>query len=533
LRRLLVAVAKDIRVLLIKLADRLHNMRTIDALDPRRIERLSRETLEIYTPLANRMGMSTIRMELEDLSFRHLMPEKYEEIQKLMEDLVGSRKKALDEAATVVTENLAEAGIVASVTGRTKAVYSVYKKMTRQNRPIDEIFDLLAMRILVLSARDCYGALGIVHTLWRPIPRRFKDYVAMPKPNLYQAIHTTVIGPGNGPLEIQIKTHQMHLTAEEGIAAHWKYKSSGTVDERLGWLKRILEWQREAVTAEEFMDSLRIDLYSDQVFVLTPKGDILELPAGSTPIDFAYAIHTAVGAKLVGAKVDGRIVPITTRLSSGSVVEIITSPNAHPSRDWLDAVRTPRARQKIRHFLKDRETEDHKLRDAVSDAPKKMPREVKPGKPAPAKKGEAAVIIEGVSDLVVRFGKCCNPVPGDPILGYLSRGRGVSVHRSNCPNAAALSGETARFVTATWAGSDGRCAAGIEVEGGDRIGLLADITQVIAREGGNIIQADIRTKEIGRDLFVVEVKNAEHLSAIIEKLKEIKGISRVSRAGPQ
>ena len=591
IRRMLVAVARDIRVLLIKLADRLHNMRTIDALKEEKIERLSRETLEIYAPLANRMGMSTIRSELEDLSFKHLMPEKYGEVETQMATLLGERKKSLDEAGAVVVEKLAEAGIQANVQSRTKAVYSVYKKMMRQKRPIDEIFDLLAMRILVTNARDCYGALGIIHTIWKPIPRRFKDYIAMPKPNMYQAIHTTVIGPGEGALEIQIKTHAMHLTAEEGIAAHWKYKSDGTVDDRLGWLKHILEWQREAVTAEEFMDSLRIDLYSDQVFILTPKGDIIELPAGSTPIDVAFAIHTEIGFKIAGARVDGRMAPISTRLTSGAVVEILTAPTARPSLDWLDAVRTPRARQKIRHYLKERGSEELRRKGAdllqaainrarlgvsvaqrseeivqlaeemsyqeletlleaigfgsesaegvtrrLTDKMRAKPVPMAPAavaKPGKGDGGPASVVVEGIGDLVIRFGKCCNPVPGDAIIGYLSRGRGVSIHRANCPNAMALSGETARFVNASWVGRDGRFAASIEVQGGDRIGLLADLTAAIAKEGGNITLADVRTREVGRDLFVVEVTSADHLEKILNALRSVQGVQKVTRASPR
>ncbi len=601
LRRMLVAVARDIRVLLIKLADRLHNMRTIDALDPSRVERLSRETLEIYAPLAYRMGMSTVKSELEDLSFRHLMPEKYAELAGGMEQLVGERRQHLADAVELLKKRLAEAGVNATVSSRTKEVYSTYKKMMRQNRPLTEIFDLLGMRVLVSTAKDCYGALGIAHTLWKPMPRRFKDYIAMPKPNLYQALHTTVFGPANTPLELQIKTHQMHLTAEEGIAAHWKYKAAGSVDERLGWLKRILEWQREAVTPEEFMDSLRIDLFADQVFVLTPKGDILELPAGSTPIDAAYAIHTELGHRLTGAKVDGRMIPIFSRLNSGAVIEIITSPQAKPSLDWLDHVRTPRARSKIRHHLKERQGEElrrrggellqaalNKLRAGVSvaqrdepiqkaaekltygdldglleaigfgsesaeSAARKIADEVRreaaqsagavaaatpalsealaEGRGARARAEVGTVVVEGMSDLVIRFGRCCNPVPGDEIIGYLSRGRGVSIHRTSCPNSRALAGESARLVKASWSRQDGKFSAGISVEGSDRIGLLADITTVIAREGGNIRQAEVRTRGIGRDLFVVEVENAAHLVRIMRALEGVTGVRRVVRSG--
>jgi GTP pyrophosphokinase len=591
LRKMLVAIARDIRVLLIKLADRLHNMRTIGALDPARIERLSRETLEIYAPLANRMGMSTIRTELEDLGFRHLLPAKYREIEETLRFLVGERKKPLDEAVALLKERLAEAGLKAEVASRAKEIYSIYKKILRQNRPIEEIFDLLAMRVLLSNVRDCYHALGIVHTLWTPLPRRFKDYIAMPKPNMYQSLHTTVLGPDQSPLEIQIKTHEMHLTAEEGIAAHWKYKSDGSVDERFEWLRRLLDWQRESVSAEEFMDSLRINLYSDQVFIMTPKGDIVELPSGSTPIDVAYAIHTDLGNRIAGARVDGRMVPITSRLSSGAIVEILTTPGARPSRDWLDVVRTPRARQKIRHHLKERDAVELRRRggellqaalqrfetglsvpqkseplvrlaeegpyrtldgllEAIgfgsesaesvarrllekSRAESRPVERIPAPRPAVAMGASGPVVIEGMTDLVIRFGKCCNPVPGDEIVGYLSRGRGVAIHRVNCPNALALMGEAARIVKASWASAEGGFEAGITVESEDRIGLLADLTGAITREGGDIRSAEIRTKGGGRDLFVVLVRDGEHLNRLIRNLAAVDGVRRVSRSSPR
>lgn len=591
LRKMLVAIARDIRVLLIKLADRLHNMRTIDALDPARIERLSRETLEIYAPLANRMGMSSIRTELEDLGFRHLMPEKYREIEESLRFLVGERQKSLEAAVALLRERLAEAGLKAEVASRAKEIYSVHKKMLRQNRPIEEIFDLMAMRVLLPSVRDCYHALGIVHTLWTPVPRRFKDYVAMPKPNMYQSLHTTVLGPDRNSLEIQIKTHEMHLTAEEGIAAHWKYKSDGSVDERFDWLRRLLDWQREAVSAEEFMDSLRINLYSDQVFIMTPKGDIIELPAGSTPIDVAYAIHSDLGNRIAGARVDGRMAPITSRLVSGAIVEILTTPGARPSRDWLDAVRTPRARQKIRHHLKERDAEELRRRggellqtalqrfapglsvpqrsepltrfaeagpyrtfeglleaigfgtESAEGVARRLAETPRPeewsgaklpaARPAPSAAAGGPVVIEGMTDLVIRFGKCCNPVPGDKIVGYLSRGRGVAIHRVNCPNALALMGEAARIVQAAWARTEGGFEAGITVESEDRLGLLADLTGTITREGGDIRSAEIRTKGEGRDLFVVLVRDGEHLNRLIRSLAEVQGVRRVARASPR
>ena len=587
LRRMLVAVARDIRVLLIKLADRLHNMRTISALDKNRVERISRETLEIYAPLANRMGMSTIKSELEDLSFKHLMPDKYREVSEAINANVGKRAHLLTDAVEQMQKQVRDSGISAQIASRSKEIYSVYKKMLRQKRPIEEIFDLLAMRVLVSSVKECYTVLGIAHNLWTPIPGRFKDYIGTPKPNMYQAIHTTVIGPGDGPIEIQIKTHEMHNTAEEGIAAHWKYKSEGAIDERLGWLRRILDWQRESLSAQEFMDSLRIDLYDDQVFVLTPKGDIFELPKGATPIDMAYAVHSDIGKHLSGAKVNGRMVPITTRLTSGAVVEIITLNSAKPSRDWLNFVRTPRARQKIRHHLKENESKELKKRgsellqaalnnfklnlsvakksseiiDAIKAAgfkelesaleaigfgnesaeaiARKIAERKNPTviaqKPISRQEQKSSagsnVIVDGFDGLFVRFSKCCNPVPGDKIIAYLSRGRGVAIHKNDCPNITDLSNEPARIRKAEWSGKTGKFSAAVLIEGSDRIGLLADITQAIAKEGGNILSADIKTKEKGKDNFVIEVNDAEHLSRLIEALKDVEGVCFVARAG--
>ena len=584
-RRMFVAVARDIRILVIKLADRLHNMRTIGFLRPDKIERISRETLEIYAPLADRMGMHTIRMELEDLSFRHLMPDKYAEIAAAQKAILGERQNLMEEATRILTARLGEAGIEAKVISRTKEIYSIYRKMQKQGRKIEEIYDLLAMRILVETLRDCYGALGIVHTLWKPIPMRFKDYIAMPKANMYQSLHTTVFGPSEGPLEIQIRTHQMHLVAEEGIAAHWKYKASAPVDERLGWLKQILEWQRDAVTPREFMDSLRTDLYSERVFVLTPKGRIIELPAGGTPIDVAFHIHTEVGAHITGARVDGRLVPINSELKSGAVVEILTSPTAKPSRDWLDIVKSPRARSKIRHLLREKGADDlrrhgaellqqalskARLRHSVAQRSEELlklsaqmayesfdalleaigfgsesaqtvanrlltyeEKQAKRGEkesPAVKPKDHDEVLIEGMSDMMIRYGHCCNPMPGDAIMGYLSRGRGVTVHRANCPNLKSLASESARFVKASWSRGTGKFTAGIKVDSADRIGLLADLTQAIAKEGGNIVSAEIKTKGISRDSFCIEVSSSEHLDRIIKAMEGVDGVHRVERA---
>lgn len=586
LRRMLVAIARDVRVLVIKLADRLHNMRTIGALEAEKVARLSLETLEIYAPLSNRMGMNSFQIELEDLAFRNLMPDKYEEIESGIQKLLGERKQNMKKTTELVEYRLRDAGITAAVSSRTKEVYSVYKKMVRQGCPVDQVFDLLAMRVLVSAVRDCYASLGIVHTIWKPMPRRFKDYIAMPKPNLYQALHTTVIGPDSAPLEIQIKTQEMHLTAEEGIAAHWKYKSNEPVDEKLGWLKTILDWQRDAVSSKEFMDSLRRDLFTDQVFVITPKGDIIELPAGSTPIDMAFHIHTEVGRRVSGARVDGRLVPITTELRSGQVVQIVTSPSGKPSRDWLDVVKSPRARQKIRYFLKEdgsdelrrhgakllqaaldkehlnlsvaKESQElveaigksvHKEVDVLLEAigfgtesadvvvrklfakDRELPRMKR--KAVRTEKGENSVVIDGISDMMVRFSGCCTPVPGDEIIGYLSRGRGVTIHRANCPGLKHIANDAARFVEARWAGSAGPLVAKILIESEDRIGGLADITAAIAKHNGNIVSADIKTEDVARDIFLVEVSDVDHLGRIIREIESLKHIRHVARSGPE
>ncbi|RMH59001.1 MAG: bifunctional (p)ppGpp synthetase/guanosine-3',5'-bis(diphosphate) 3'-pyrophosphohydrolase [Candidatus Hydrogenedentota bacterium] len=591
LRRLLVAVAKDVRVLLIKLADRLHNMRTITFLPREKRERISRETLEIYAPLANRMGMSAIQAELEDLGFKHADPELYGQVARQVEGLVGQRRESLREAVEILRRELKRAGIEAEVTARTKEIYSVYRKMQRRNRPIGEIFDLLGMRVLVRTVKECYAALGIVHSLWHPMSRRFKDYIALPKPNMYQAIHTTVLGPGEGPLEIQIKTHQMHLTAEEGIAAHWQYKADGPVDERLGWLRQILEWQRDAVTPQEFMDSLKIDLYPDQVFVLTPKGDIIELPAGATPIDLAYQIHTEIGDHISGAKADGRIIPITSRLTSGTVIEVLTSKNAHPSRDWLDVVATPKARQKIRHYLKEKGADDlrrhglHLLqaelnrrhikmtlgpgseslatlaermnysnsealleavgfgRESVAgvinrlETPREVGRRSSAEKKTSLRRREGAtenIIIEGTEGLIVRIAGCCHPVPGDPILGYISRGRGVTVHHASCSNIRLMAEretEKGRFVEASWGRGRGRYAADIRVECDDRIGILAELTRVFASQNASVLSASVKTAEIGHDLFTVAIDSPEHLDRILEALRRVPGVRDARRQG--
>ncbi|MBL4889447.1 MAG: bifunctional (p)ppGpp synthetase/guanosine-3',5'-bis(diphosphate) 3'-pyrophosphohydrolase [Candidatus Lindowbacteria bacterium] len=586
MRRMLVAIAKDVRVLLIKLADRLHNMRTISHLDRERIERLSRETLEIYAPLANHMGMNTFQIELEDLAFKNLEPEKYKAIQNGMETLLGERQKLMQEATKLVEYQLNSSGIKATVSHRQKEIYSVFRKMERQNAPMSQIFDLLAMRLLVHTVRDCYDALGTIHTIWKPIPRRFKDYIAMPKTNMYQSLHTTVIGPGDGPLEIQIKTREMHLNAEEGIAAHWKYKSDEPVDDCMGWLKQILDWQRDAVSAKDFMDSLRSDLFSDQVFVITPKGDIYELSAGSTPIDVAFRIHTEVGRHIAGARVDGKIVPITTALKSGQVIDIITSPSAKPSRDWLDVVKSSRARQKIRQILREEGSDDlrrhgatvlqnaldrnrillsvskpsrelvelsgamhyqdldallesigfgtesaesivRRLKPADDQTPAYTPRRrTKPNK-------DSAIEIEGHRDFLTRFSGCCTPIPGDDIIGYLSRGRAVTIHRVDCPTFKNLDAEQARFVDAKWTAQSGPYVAKILVECDDRVGGLADVSTAIAKHAGNIISAEIKTQDIGRNFFLVEVVDTKHLEKILKEIEKVKGVlhARRSRMG--
>ncbi|MFZ5626886.1 MAG: RelA/SpoT family protein, partial [Bacillota bacterium] len=522
-RKMLLAMARDIRVILIKLADRLHNMRTLKFQSPRKQKEIAAETLDIYAPLANRLGIFRIKWELEDLSLRYLEPEMYYELVERIAKKRTEREALINQVIKELSERLAAVGIGAEISGRPKHFYSIYKKMWQQQKDLSEIYDLIAVRVIVDNVKDCYGTLGIVHTLWTPVPGRFKDYIAMPKQNMYQSLHTTVIGPNGEPLEVQIRTWEMHRTAEYGIAAHWRYKEGikepGELDEKLTWLRQILEWQRELGDAKEFIENLKIDLFDESVFVFTPKGDVIELPAGSVPIDFAYRIHTDVGHRCVGAKVNGKIVPLDYKLKNGDIVEIITSRQAAPSRDWLQLVQTPQAKNRIKQWFKREKREENILRGrellekearkagleledikqerlqeicrkftvsspedllaAVGDGtftavqvlnkikelkeerekaqrPKTAASELQEAQDVvkPWKGGGRAnqgIMVLGMDNLLVRLARCCSPVPGDPIVGYVTRGKGVSVHRADCHNVVNFQEtEKERIIEVTW-----------------------------------------------------------------------------------
>jgi GTP diphosphokinase / guanosine-3',5'-bis(diphosphate) 3'-diphosphatase len=597
LRKMIIAMARDIRVLVIKLADRLHNMRTVGHLPRDKQEAKAVETLEIYAPLAHRLGIHQIKWQLEDLSFATLHPKQFEEIIRLVEERQPARDSFISEVEEQLAQALKETKIKAEVTGRPKHFWSVYEKMVRRSRELDEIFDLAGVRVLVDTVRDCYGALGTIHALWKPVPGRFKDYVAMPKFNMYQSLHTTVVGPGGTPVEIQIRTHAMHRTAEYGIAAHWKYKEAGKgkADADLSWLQRMLDWQKELSDPREFMESLRIDLYQDEVFVFTPKGDVLSFPRGATPIDFAYSIHTEVGHRCAGARINGKLVPLDSQLESGDTVEVLThkSPTAAPSRDWLSLVRTPRARSKIRQwFSRERRVDAiekghdelvRTLRKAGlptqrvmgSDEMRAVAAEMKfpsleamqaaigdghasaqsvvqrlqheladeepsvltPPQPVRMRPpGEHGVVVKGLDDVLVRLARCCTPVPGDAIIGFVTRGRGVSVHRADCPNGKALARDSERIMEVAWdARSPRSFTASILVEAIDRTKLLRDITTAISDLGVNILSSSSTTNPRTRMAalkFTVELADASHLEHILQSVKRVAAVFDAYRLVP-
>ena len=590
-RKMIVAMATDIRVILIKLCDRLHNMRTLCYLGKQKQIQKAKETLEVYAPLAHRLGIYNMKWQLEDLAFATLHPRKYAEIQLWVSQRRADREDYVEEAAEFLSDELAKAGIRAEITGRAKHFYSIYDKMSRRGKEFNEIFDLTALRVLVESVKDCYGAVGIIHSLWKPIPGRFKDYVAMPKFNLYQSLHTTVIGTHGKPLEIQIRTFDMHQTAEFGVAAHWLYKEKGDRPaDKLAWLRQMMEWQSETGDPREFMDTLRIDLFEDEVFVFTPKGDVKSLAAGSTPIDFAYAVHTDVGNHCVGAKVNGRIVPLHTKLRSGDIVEVITSKSGRgPSRDWLGVVVTPRARQKVRQFFRREEREDseHSGRDLLQEmlrreglpaqkilsakvfgqivkevgyrrpealytaigsgripvrtvvnkvlqhadtmkeavpTPDVMPIEPSTVSQTAGVSGEFGIAVEGMKDIVVRMAKCCKPIPGDDIVGYISLGKGVTIHRRDCKNARALIKHSERFTNVSWQGlGDLAFRVEIQVEALDRNHLLEDLARTLSDSGVNIITGSVQTLSDGvvRDRFTIEVGDVHQLDNILANIRAI------------
>ena len=602
LRKMIIATATDLRVLLIKIADRLHNMRTLAPLRSEKRELIARETLDIYAPLAHRLGMYAVKWELEDLAFEQLHPKRYEEIEALVQQRQPEREALLVEVCNQISKKMREVKIKAEVSGRPKHLYSIYQKIVLKGKEFEDIFDLVGIRVVVDSVRDCYAALGAIHTLYTPVPGRFKDYIAMPKFNMYQSLHTTLMGPGGRPIEVQLRTTAMHRAAELGIAAHWLYKErhqhTKLPQEEIAWLRRVMDWQRESADPREFMETLKIDLYADEVFVFTPKGDVLALPRGATPLDFAYAIHTEVGHRTVGARVNGRLLPLAQQLESGDSVEIITTKGpASPSRDWLQIVKTPRARNKIRQWFARERREDalaqgrealiaglrkqglavdriHKqgfvakiaedLRYADTDAlyvaigeghlstqtvtsrllrlidPEPVDTselEVEPPRRRPAARPRGkGVIVEGHDDLLVRLARCCTPVPGDPIVGFMTRGRGVSVHRQGCPNAKVLSQTDQERMIDVWWDEQQKSTflAGIHIEALDRTKLLRDVISVISDQGLSILSSSTRT---GRDgianlTFTFELADPNHLQHVIESVRRIESVFDAYRIVP-
>jgi guanosine-3',5'-bis(diphosphate) 3'-pyrophosphohydrolase len=603
-RKMMVAMASDIRVILIKLADRLHNMRTIGAMPKQKQIEKAKETLDIYAPIAHRLGIHAIKWELEDLAFAALHPRKYTEIKGLVNQQRTERERYVSEAGAYLARELDALGIDAEISGRAKHFYSIYSKMTRKGREFNEIYDLTAMRVIVDSVKDCYGGVGVIHSLWKPLPGRFKDWVAMPKFNMYQSLHTTVIGPEGRPLEIQIRTREMHDLAEFGIAAHWLYKQDRAADDdKLRWLKRLLDWQQELSDPKEFMDTLRVDLFEDEVFVFTPKGEVKSLAAGATPLDFAYEVHTDVGHRCVGAKVNGRIVPLSYELRSGDIVEVLTSKRERgPSRDWLALVKTTRARNKIRQWFKSESRKDteHAGRELLQDHLKKqgLPAQRIVGSPLLAdviremgfrkgdefyialgaakisptvvvnkvmqrlKQGEAAeaaptaaddllqtrprrerrptsstkfgISVDGVDDVMLRLAKCCRPVPGDPIVGYVSLGRGITIHREDCPNVEVLRKDPDRFTPVSW---DGESSTSFKVElhidGWDRHRLLEDLSRTFSEAGINIVEARCTSNPpMIKNRFVIEVADTKTLDSTINRLRNIESVFDAYRVTP-
>jgi GTP diphosphokinase / guanosine-3',5'-bis(diphosphate) 3'-diphosphatase len=590
IRKMFLAMAEDIRVVLIKLADRLHNMRTLASLPPEKQLRIARQTMEIYAPLAERLGIWQIKWELEDLAFKYLEPVRYRELARLLDTRRKARVTFIERAIEALGPALREAGIEADLQGRAKHLYSIDKKMQRKGAEFGEIYDVYAVRVLVDEVKDCYAALGVVHSLWKPIPGQFDDYIAVPKNNFYQSLHTAVIALDGKPLEIQIRTHQMHQVSEVGIAAHWRYKegskSDREYDAKLAWLRQLMDWQRDVSDASEFVEGIKLDVFQDQVFVFTPKGDIKDLPAGATPLDFAYRIHTDVGHRTIGAKVNNRLVPLDYRLRNGDIVEIVTTKAEHgPSRDWMNIVRTTHAREKIRQWFKrkdrdenivhGRESLERELRrlarttvsqvgsdrvldvartfnfdtvddfyaaigyGAVSaqtavtrlgvldDAELTLPA-VAPPQP-PARTG--GVRVKGVGDLLTRFANCCHPIPGDPIVGFITRGKGVTVHLRTCPTVI-NEREVSRLIEVEWESEATQTyPIAIRVEGFDRTGMLNDITQVVAEHKVNIIAAAVH---VNPDHTVVatatlQVASVAQLAKVMSRIEQLKDVTSVQR----
>lgn len=603
-RKMFIAMARDIRVIVIKLADRLHNMRTLKYQSEESQRRISHETLEIFCPIAHRLGISAIKWEMEDIALRYLNPQQYYRIANLMHKKRAEREQFIDNVIERIQEKLDEMGIQAELSGRPKHIYSVFNKMSVKNKQFNEIYDLLAIRIIVDNIKDCYATLGIIHTLWKPMPGRFKDYIAMPKANMYQSLHTTVVGPNGEPTEVQIRTVDMHRTAEFGIAAHWAYKEgsgAGDFDNKMTFFREILELQHEAKDASEFVESLKMDFFSDLVFVFTPKGEVIELPAGSVPLDFAYRIHTEVGNRTIGAKVNGRIVPLDHQLKTGDIIEILTSKHSYgPSQDWLKIAQSSHARSKIKQWFKKEKREENveKGRDMLErelkrlgvepsdwmsddkmiEAAKKfafndiedmlsaigfggitaaqictklteklrkeqeeanlleLTSEMKEIKAPPEKRSRPTngVCVKGIDNLLVRFARCCNPVPGDDIVGYVTRGRGVSVHRSDCANLPATGDgeEAARVIEVDWESSvEANYSVDIEVTGHDRNGLLNEVLQAVSESKTNISAVTGRSdkNKMAMIHMTILIRNTDHLQSVVERIKRVKDVYTVHR----
>jgi GTP pyrophosphokinase len=592
-RKLLLSMAEDARVILVKLADRLHNMRTLEHLPPGKRSRIAMETQEIYGPLAHRLGIFSIKWELEDLTFKFLEPDAYEELSRKVQQRRRERERQVVEVRVPLEEELRQAGIPAEVTGRAKHLWSIYKKMQKRGLPYDEIYDLMAMRVITDSVQNCYAALGVIHSRWAPVQERFHDYIATPKSNMYRSLHTTVVGPHGRRYEIQIRTEEMHRTAEYGIAAHWKYKEgvSGTeddeVDEALNWFRQVLEWQQDTREPEEFMEFLKMDLFQGEIFVFTPKGEVKQLPVGATPIDFAFAVHTEVGIHCAGAKVNGRIAPLSRELRNGDTVEIMTNPRQWPNRDWLAFLKTSRARGRVRQWIRKQEFDsaaglgreflDRELRKARLERPTEQllaraadalgypdfehvhaalgrgdvgptavlkelhpdhdPSEAVERTPTALQRLAERLIrtnrgvrIQGMENLMVRYSQCCQPVPGDPVIGYITRGRGVSIHRKDCPNVLNLPDEERR-VAIEWAAEKGdRFMVRLHMRGTDRRGLLSDVARAITDTGTDIQHADMQAVDGGMDgEFAVEVQDLGHLRKVLKAIGRVKGVLGVER----